>query len=370
MKKIEITGWQLSFILVNAILPTAVLTLPSIATKFAKQDAWISILIATGIALLLIQLAITLSLRHPKQNPSQVARLHFGKFAGTLLALSYSLYFMVICYTVLREFTDFMASTVMTETPILVFSIVFVLLGAYAIANGIEVIARVNVLVLFISFLVLATSTVLFLGEMNFENILPLWDVSLSNQILGAMTPLGWLSESAMILYLIPYLKKPETIRRHTMWAVLIVGISLAWTVLGTIMIFGSELVSYLTYPAFNSFRIIRLGRFLERIDIFFVIIWVATVFMKFTIFFFLTVVSLRDTMQLKTEKSIILPLGILVIYFSIASWENTADISRSINFALIPFLLFQNVIVTFVLFLGSYFKKINKQGMNPIEEK
>ncbi len=61
----KITARQLGFIAVTLVIATADVLLPALVALEAKQDAWISVIIATLVSLVVVTMIVTLGLRYP-----------------------------------------------------------------------------------------------------------------------------------------------------------------------------------------------------------------------------------------------------------------------------------------------------------------
>lgn len=64
----KISGWQTILLVSNSILASMILVVPALLSAEAGQDAWISVLIAGVMGVLIGVLVVSLGLRFPKKK--------------------------------------------------------------------------------------------------------------------------------------------------------------------------------------------------------------------------------------------------------------------------------------------------------------
>jgi spore germination protein KB len=358
MDNVKISNWQAVFLIVHTIFPTAFLTVPSAVAKNAYQSGWISVLIATSIALIFVFITSTISQHYPNKTIFEIAETLLGSKVSKLLGLLLAFYYFQTSFYVIYQFGDFMTAQILTETPTLAIHILHIIVVTYALYLGLEVIARTNFLIFGLTLFSYSISTLLIVKDMKFENLLPMNEIPFSNILLGAYAPLGWLSEGAIIWLLAPYLLNKESIRKTALWGVLLTGVMLTFTIIGTIAVSGVDQLLSLNYPSFKVFKEISVGKFIERIDAIFMGIWTATIIMKTILFMFGAVYCFCEPFKIKQRGPILIPFAILSIIYAEISWENTTTLNTYSAYTFPTFVLFFNVLIPILLFLVHLIKK------------
>jgi len=108
----------------------------------ADRDSWIAVLTGAGVGVMLLGMFLFIWRRDPGKNLFGLLQTYFGKWAGTVLAAMYVLYFADESMRNVRDFGDLMILSVLPQTPIFVVMLVMVLLSAYAVFQGVEVLFR------------------------------------------------------------------------------------------------------------------------------------------------------------------------------------------------------------------------------------
>jgi spore germination protein KB len=145
----KISARQLMFIIMTVIISTADIFLPAVVATIAGRDSWISVIIATAEALVVAAVAVALALRFPKKTIIQICQIVLGKWVGWLIAfiLFYNMFLFLFANSV-SSVSVILKVVFLPNTPLSVFIILMVLISAYAVNQGIEVIARVTELLL------------------------------------------------------------------------------------------------------------------------------------------------------------------------------------------------------------------------------
>jgi len=327
--------------MLSTVLPTAILTVPAVTVKHAGQDAWVSIMIATLAGLLVVRLAVSLSLRFPGKTLVEYAPDILGNFLGKIVGFLYIwLYFLYIGSGAAREFSVFLVSAVMPETPALVFCMAGVAVVAYAARNGLEVLSRLNQLfipvtgLLFIVFLLSAK-------DMKLTRVLPVFDAGLLPILKGAVTPAMWLGEIVTLMMIIPYLNEPKKAGRVAALSVLLCGFFLTVSVLEALFIFGPNLAGRYIFPVYNAVRVVSLANFLERLESVIVAAWVLGGFVKVGVFYYAAVLGSAQCLGLKDYRPLVLPVGVILVALAVLlHGENIVEVFSYIPQVEVPFLL------------------------------
>ncbi|MEW9670468.1 endospore germination permease [Ammoniphilus sp. 3BR4] len=362
MQQVRITTWQVILLIISMILPTAILSVPSMVVEHASSDAWVSLLLATAAGVGGAYISGTISIKYPRLTIFKIMEKTLGRVPSKVIGFMMTYYFFVSGFGVLRQFVNFMVDSVMKQTPPLVFGIVAVLLVMYALYYGIEVIARVNQIILMTSFFVFLLSTLFYLKEMKFDRLLPILDTPFNRILMGAVAPFSWLSESMVILLLAPFLIHPGKARKAAVLGVVLTGLSMAWTIIGSIAIFGEKTLALFAYPTFNVFRIIEVAGFLERIDALFIAVWVGTMIMKLTVFMFCGFYCFTQTFGIREQIPFLFPYGMLTMSLSIVSWRNVAELNLYQLYTATSRLLFINIVIPAILLIVVLWKNRKKR--------
>jgi spore germination protein KB len=101
-----------------------------------KQNAWIVILIYILPALLLQKLYLTLFNKYPKDSLVTYLPKIFGRVIGSALSFIYIVYFAYIAARVLRDFTDLIIISTLTQTPRVLMAMLLTVTVTFGVSRG------------------------------------------------------------------------------------------------------------------------------------------------------------------------------------------------------------------------------------------
>jgi spore germination protein KB len=320
----KISNTQLSVLIITYTIGTSILTVPVIASKVAKQDGWISSFLAIGCGLLLVLLYGIIAERSPNQTLAQYSEKVLGKWCGGTISILFSLYYLLLTSIFLRVTGDFITTHILTETPIQAVEILFLLPIIYAVRLGLEPLSRTSEMVFpyIISFIIL--SVLFLLPHAKVENLTPFLENGVGPVFLGAFDILGAPFLNLFIFLMItPFVNKPKKIIRNLFFSTLVGGVLITVITLLAILVLGADVTARLNYSPYMLAQRIDIGNFIQRIEIVAGAFIFISLFIKTAICYYSMVLGFAQTLRLKNYKLLTLPLGFIVLVFSITFFPN-----------------------------------------------
>lgn len=344
-------------IIVMTISPTAILYLPTMNYKEAKQDSWMAVLLVMFFGLFVTIIVTKLGQMYPGKTIIEYSNDIVGRPIGKILGLIICVYFIYINATILREFSELLAGPFMPNTDIIVFATGILLPSIYAIYKGFEVIARVNVIIFPLFILSIFIIMLLGLQNMDFTMLAPILEKGFVPVLTGAYRQLTWYGETFTLTMIIPYIDMPNKVRKISLIAVLLVTLLSVTINIDLISTFGAR-TETLTYPFLSLARYVNFGEFLERMDSLLMIIWIAGVFIKITIFYYCAVLGISQLFHLKNHYKPALPVGIILALLSAYLWPSIAAVKYELAYiSIIPYTLVQ-FCIPFILMIIALIKR------------
>lgn len=313
----RITYKQLIFPIVLSRIILTITYLPTLTEPPANQDAWLTELLFFPLQLLLALPIYFLWKRFPNQTLIQYSQTIAGK-VGKLVGFLYIGYFLQTLVITLAQFGFFFTSTVMPETPILFFYLSLILISAYAAGKGLEVVGR---LAEFFAPVVLISITMVFallVKDMHLKGLTPVLENGVIPVLQGGFIFTSRTIEVLWLAMLLPYLNDRQKVKPIFYISFALMSLFFVMITLSVITVFDSGEKKALQFPFYQAIRLINVGDFLERVESIHIAIWVLGVFIRITFLYYLTVLGLSQLLNLRTYKSLILPIGTLIIPLSI----------------------------------------------------
>lgn len=323
IEKGKISAFQLFLLIIGFIEGSILLT--SFASNLMKQNTWLVILSGLVVIIPFVYVFALLAKRFPGTNFAQINQMIYGRYLGTAISILYLGYFLLTLSFNIRDLGNFYTIFFMPDTPLEVFVIIFTFVCAYAVWNGIEVLARIcPFIVTTVSFFIIS-ATLMLLPKMNFSNLLPLGDISFKNFLHGtqiiAVIPFGELVILLTIFFALP--NHHHTEKTILSGVLLAAGLFVIISIRNTAVLGSTE--TLLLSPSYQVVRLINIG-FLSRMDILFAVGYILALFFKCSILFYGVVLLLSQLLQLRTYSPLIFPLGSIVIVLSIIIYPSIAE--------------------------------------------
>lgn len=315
LEKGKLSTRQLTILVMLLTIGDSILVIPPSTTHYAKQNAWISSLIGMIVGLLAIFLYSKFAKLYPNLTLIQVIQKVFGKWIGTILSLFTLMYFLIVTVGSMREVADFVTSEMLPGTPIPSILILFILIVIMAVRLGIEVIGRTGEIftpmVIFL-FLILAIAIV---PQMEIVRMLPILEDGIKPVLRGSISITAYtFLEPVVFLMILPYVSQPQKITKSLLRGTLLGGSIIFLTIAVSILVLGPDLTTRDIYPTYNIARRISVGGFFERVEAMIALMWMLTLFIEVTLYFYAFVLGLSQLLNLKEYRVLTLPTGMILV--------------------------------------------------------
>ncbi|NPV91169.1 MAG: endospore germination permease [Firmicutes bacterium] len=330
MESGKISERQLAFLITPIILSTVIFFLPQALAETVRQDAWISSLIATVFGVMAALLAVALGRRFPGLTLIEYLPLILGKPLGRIVGVVYALFSIQLGAYLIREFGMFLSVSVMPETPVAVFMVTVMVVIFYAIRSGIEVIARVNEIILPVMIIILLAVFLLPYNLMDFRRLLPVGEHSPGTLLATSLVEAAISGHVFIAAMLLPALSGTRHIARSLVLSVVIAGILMAVAEITCTAVFGGAEVANMEFPLFSLARMINVAKIITRLEVLLVLTWVFGVFIKITVVTYTAVLASSQALGFKEFQFLLFPVAVLIIELGENSYGNIAQHSDS----------------------------------------
>jgi spore germination protein KB len=347
------------------ILGNAIYIVPTIMGREAERDMWISPIWASSMGYLSVYLAYRLNKIYSGMSFIEYIEKILGRFLGKILGFFYLLFLLQNSGNFLRQYAEFTIAAFLQNTPLVVVISCLTLLCAFAVHGGVEVLGRLaqlyNPLFIF-PFLIMV---VLLLSDFDPGNMLPIFRHGITPSLRGAIVPgLGWFTEFFVLSFLFPFLADREKGIKWGMISVLAVTLTMIIANLTILFLFGGPMASSYLYPVFEAARYVRVGEFFEHLEAFIIVVFVAGIFIKISVFYYALALGTAQWLKLSDYRPVVFPFGFLIILFGIWAHPNIPEMTQFYKLTS-PFYkpLFLIIIPSCLLILA-ILRKENKQKM------
>ncbi|XEC96286.1 endospore germination permease [Paenibacillus tarimensis] len=314
----KVSGLQVFWMIAVMDLGMTLLMTMTAALQGAKQDAWIAMIAAGLVALLIALISTKLALLYPDQTLVEFSQTIMGKWIGKVIVIVYTVQWYTIIPIVLRQFTDLIESLLLQDTPRLPIMIIMIALTVYVTySGGIEGIARCSE---FLGPLIILMVLVVLGGNLNniqIKNVLPIYaDSGMAGIMKGSLGPASYLGHAVEFVMLTPFLTNPRKASKYAVWGVIVPSLFVVLSMVMVILTVGPNVAMKAWYPFFEMTKEISLG-FVENLDALAVVIWISSVFIKLSIYMFVTSYGTAQLLKVKNWRNLIWFIAPITLAFA-----------------------------------------------------
>ncbi|SHF39427.1 spore germination protein (amino acid permease) [Seinonella peptonophila] len=312
MEKQTISFFQLSLILFGGIgVLNHVIVLPFVL-DCAHRDAWISILLAGFFYLCWIPLLYYIHKKTSGQNIYEWLKKNFGKAITSCLFFLIGIYSLLMCIITVKDTLTFL-HFYYPETPKIILAMFILIVCFYNASKGIKSIAMTAgvllPIVILLGFFVMSFN----FQYKNFTLLKPFLENGLPSVLQGMIYPGVGYIELIFVLFFQHHLQTKTKLYQLFLVGFCLILLTLGPTI-GSITEFGPVVSSLQRYPAFQEWRIVSIGRYIDHMDFFAIYQWFVGTFVRLSIL----VLLISDLWKFKTIKGrnsfIFSLLGIIIL--------------------------------------------------------
>ncbi|WP_040949059.1 GerAB/ArcD/ProY family transporter [Gorillibacterium massiliense] len=354
MKK-DLTRRQIVLWFVMYQLGDAFLLTPRFMTKMAKQDAWMSILVAVGFFLLLTPLYAAIAKMQRGESLPAFLNRRFGKIIGKLFTFVFVMCFPYLIFVLsLTGLSEFIETVIFPETPGLVIRASMLLAVFYALRKGLTVIGRSAEILFPVVIALFCLGYLSLFPSGQFVNLLPLFENGWKPIVGASLDLLAYpYAEAVLFLFLVPSVESSEK------WKSLLIksaltsgGIFLIMTIL-SIAALSDGVIANLMYPSYFVVGIISYKDFFERFEVIVSVLWFITTFFQMTLLAYAASHGIAEVFQMKDNRSLLVPLLLIALVMSISILPNASMVIESLQAWPVYALFFGIVFPLFLLLIG-----------------
>lgn len=364
LEKGKITQGQFMILTIFFVIGSSIIIIPSLTVTVAGQDAWLAVLISMSVSGIHIFFYGILIKRYPAKNLIEINESVVGKWIGRAISFLFFCFFLMLTSGLLRLLGDFLVTYILPETPLEAVNVTYLLLVIYGVRLGLEPITRTAQILFpwFLLFLFLVI--VLLIPEIDFTNLSPFYENGIRPILKASYITIGIpFTDIVILLMITPYVAPTTKSGKSLYLGVASGGMILFIIILLTILVLGSVMIGQLTYPIYVLTQKISIANFIQRIEVIAGGIIFISMFIKVTVSFYSTTLSLAQLLHLKLYKILTLPLGMLVIAVQKILFPNIILFNKFVTSAWTPVVLIFSFVIPIILIFVDTIKREMKKG-------
>ncbi len=323
---------QFYFIVAGFILGTAIIL--STGIDIAGKDIWISHLIAMSASIIILLMMFFIVQKNPDKEISEIFDKLFGRIISKLLLIIYFIFSLLLAGLVIDNVGEFMYLMVLQNTHEWIFILTITIICGYILSKGIEVVSRCVEIIILFSLSSFIFIFLLLMMNANVGDLLPIFsknasDIFKSSIIIGSYP----YCEIVILFFVIPNIKtedRPRALKSGILGIVTATCILMILDIL-IIVILGEKEAARMLFATYEITKMIRVGDFVERIELIILGIWFFTAYTKISFIFYALTKSIQGIFSVKDYKRLAMPMAFFLIPISDSAFINYEVAIRAI---------------------------------------
>lgn len=335
----------------------------------AKKDLWIVIILTILITLPLVIIFARLQSLFAQKDLFDIIEICFGKYISKLVIILYTWFAFHLIDLIFNDFGYFVSTLGFPETPKLIAIIFLAVICAYGAKAGIEVLGRCAEFFVIIPIFFEIIVTLMLIPKMNINNIRPVLYEGIKPVMEGIFLsfsfPFGYMV--AMTLAFSCFKTKHSPYKVY-IWGLLISGIIIFIVSLTDLLVIGSASAGRLYYPTYMAISIIKIGEFIQRLEILSGIVFMIGGFIELTIWIMCACKGITKLFGFKDYRFMVIPISLLAVNLTVFEFKSIIhyfEWSRAVwQYYVFPF----EAILPVIIWITAEVKIRKKTDINRIE--
>ncbi|MCR5146628.1 MAG: spore germination protein [Clostridia bacterium] len=264
----------ITIVMINKII----LNTPKDIIAKTGPSSCLNIIFISVIAIIMAILISKLFKKFPGYDILDISKFLGGKTLKFIIGSAYILLLIILTASIIKSLSETLRTIYFPTSPILYITLFFIVSSILSNRYSLKVIAKANLIIapiIFLSILIILVSSV-----KNFmpQRIFPILGYGANQTFFSGLTNLFSFSGLLYLLFLPPLLDKPEKIKRMSVIAIIISSLYLFLSVACLLLSLSFTMHSDESFSLYVLTRNLVYGRFIQRVDAIFILIWIIAI--------------------------------------------------------------------------------------------
>lgn len=357
------------FLIIIVMISHTILDLPNTIITSTSSSAPINVIYITILALIFFLIVSKLFAPFETNDIIDIAEYVGGSILKKIVAVVYTLHIIFISGIFILSFADTIKTIYLQDVPAWVICLVFILVAVIANLYGFNNISKVNYILM--PFILLSVLVIFLALASDFvpQRIFPILGYGADKTFLFGTGNIFAFGEIILLFLIKPQLKDPKSSKKIGIYSILISGLFLFLTVTTLLLLYPFSTGGKGVLSIYIMTRSIQFGRFFQRADALFILIWVLTFFsyLSVVISYILKINQKTTVVKKNAVCTYIIAIAIFIVTLipqDIVQIRFAENVIYKYSTLIIVFVL------SFIIVLLGYFKKRKEKGIVQISER
>lgn len=286
LTKILIPRQLFTLLILSTGLLNHVILIPNLLTA-SGRDSWLSVLLCCPVALFFLWLVSYIVKNCPDEGFFSMVRNRFGKVFSVILSLPVVLFLFCSAYLTFKDLVIWLNAYFLADASLLMINIMLIIVCCAVTWAGIKTMAISSgfllPLVILFGIFIAITNTSLKDPQLLF----PLLADGYEPVIKGTIYTLSGLLEIYLVILLQPFTQARIKFGQLLVLLIILIGLILG-PLTAAIMEFGPTEAVTFRYPAYEQWRILKIGEYISHLDFFALYQWLSGAVIRIGLFMYL----------------------------------------------------------------------------------
>ncbi|MGE5550232.1 MAG: GerAB/ArcD/ProY family transporter [Bacteroidota bacterium] len=292
--------------------------------------AWLVVLSGCLLGLIFYLPLAALLTRFPGEDLVGIAERAAGPAIGKMLSGILIAYFFLSTVLLLRQIAETIIGTALPQFPLLAVIVLLAAVMALPAGWGLEPTARVAALAT--PFLLIGGIGLFLLqyGNMKLDYLAPFWGPGLPKIAANSLARSSLVSEVVFLGFLAPFLPRQKKAAAG-FYLIIFAAILLTGAMLIGQMIFPPGVAAEHSFPFYEIARSVYFGRFYQRVEFIFVLVWLTITLLSLSLRFYFTATGLAKVFKMPYYQPLVGIMALTVLaaalllhdYNTTVFWDN-----------------------------------------------
>ena len=331
----------------------------------------LNVLYISAIAIAIVCLISYLLKKFPGKDILDISEFLGGKPLKVAIGMAYVLLLIMLTASIIKNLSETLRIIYFRTSPILFIALFFIVSSTICNRFSIKVIAKANLIIspaIFISVIILLASSI-----KNFmpERIFPILGYGLNQTFFSGLSNIFSFSGILYLLFLPPLLDKPNKLKRMSIIAVIISSVYLLLSVTCLLLSLSFTMNSDESFSLYVLTRNLDYGRFIQRVDAVFILIWIIAIVSYINIPISLCIYIFKKLTNISDTNSINYSINLLILAISIIPIEYAifaTFVARSVQYSFLILFFAISIPILIIANLKLKFTNSRKEPFRNIE--
>lgn len=326
----------------------------------AGQAGWLSVFFSIPVFIALLLILSGIYKNYTGMSFVDIIIEITGGIAGRVICLIYIVWIISKSSIYIRFLGERMVGTIYPNSSVMVFILAILLVTYYILRNGIEIVARMNELLIIIVVATYMITVVLLLPSIKIDNLTPITGKDVLPIMSGSIISTSlWSALMSILMFSDKITRMDRLLPLGIKACFSLTGLTF-FTVLIPLGIYGDNLLQNISQPYFAAVRSISFLGFIEHIEAFIVSIWIFTDFIMISVMTYSSLHIMKKIFGLKDTKHLIGAYLAIVFSFALFSGRRIFDLEHyALSIGLVSSLVAGYGIPVIIFIIGKIRKKI-----------